>query len=524
MNNFDENQNIEINEENDELSTVFADPAAHKVTADGKKNQNKKRIMSIIAGVLAVAVLIGGTVAVVKLIPEKEDDDGTTSQTPQISVLSMKEAEIKNVTLKNKNGTFVINNKVTKDEDGYDECVWSLEGYDMDVISDYALYDIASNFMSLSAMREITTKTAEECGLNNPVAEATITKQDDTVVKVLVGAKSPDGSGVYVKLGEKDTIYLISGTMDESLTFTALDLANTDAIAALTLPSGNDKYLSDGKVSTFDSLTISGKNFSEKVVIKPNPDEVTTELHAFVITSPTERMAENVDKALAVFSDAVNVSGAYALDSKAATLNKLGLNNPDLELTAKFGNNSYTFKFKKQDDGGYAVWYTGCKMIKMVAADTLSVLSYSTTNFYSTWVHLQSINDLKGFIVKSEGKEYKFDISVKVNEDNANDYTIKYNGKTLTASNFQNFYRYCISLYASDFETEKITSEAEYEITFVYSDAKRTPTNIKFYRSSATKYLFSVDGEVIGHVNASDLNRIAKYVKQVANDETVNVI
>ena len=102
MNNFDENQNIEINEENDELSTVFADPAAHKVTADGKKNQNKKRIMSIIAGVLAVAVLIGGTVAVVKLIPEKEDDDGTTSQTPQINVLSMKEAEVKNVTIKTK--------------------------------------------------------------------------------------------------------------------------------------------------------------------------------------------------------------------------------------------------------------------------------------------------------------------------------------------------------------------------------------------------------------------------------------
>ncbi|MBE6780941.1 MAG: DUF4340 domain-containing protein [Ruminococcaceae bacterium] len=524
MNNFDENQNIEITEEADELSTVFADPTAHKVTADSKKNPNKKRIMSVIAGVLAVAVLIGGTVAVVKLIPEKEDDDGTTSQAPEITVLSMKEAEIKNLTVKNKNGSFVMNNKVTKDDDGYDECVWALEGYDTDVISDYALYDIATNFTSLSAMREITTKTAEECGLNNPAVDVTITKQDNAVVNVIVGAKSPDGSGVYVKLSGKETIYLVSGAIDEDLTFTALDLANTNAIAALTLPSGNDKYLTNGTISSFDSLTISGKNFSEKVVIKPNPDEVTTELHAFVITSPTDRMAENVDKALAVFNASVNVSGAYALDSKTATLNKLGLNKPDLEITAKFGKNSYTFKFKKQDDGNYAVWYTDCKMIKMVAADSLEVLSYSTNSFYSTWVHLQSINDLKGFIVKSEGKEYKFDISVKVNEDTANDYTIKHNGKTLTASNFQNFYRYCISLYASDFEIGKITTDPEYEITFVYSDAKRASTKIKFYRSSATKYLFSVNGEVIGHVNASDLNRIATYVKQVAKDETVNVI
>ncbi|MBO5358317.1 MAG: DUF4340 domain-containing protein [Clostridia bacterium] len=524
MNNFDENQNIEITEEADELSTVFADPTAHKVTADSKKNPNKKRIMSVIAGVLAVAVLIGGTVAVVKLIPEKEDDDGTTSQIPEITVLAMKEAEMKKLTVKNKNGSFVMNNKVTKDDDGYDECVWSLEGYDMDVISDYALYDIATSFTSLSALREITTKTAEECGLSSPVAEVGITKSDDSVINILVGAKSPDGSGVYLKRGDKDTIYLITGAIDETLSFTVLDLANTNAIDALTLPSGNDEYLVDGKVASFDSLTVSGKNFSKPVVIKPNTDKATSELHNFIITSPTRRMAENVDKAIAPFNSGVTVSGAYSIDCKTATLNKLGLNKPDLEITAKFGKNSYTFKFKKQDDGNYAVWYTGCKMIKMVAADSLEVLSYSTNNFYSTWVHLQSIDDLSGFIVKSEGKEYKFDISVKVNEDTRNDYTIKHNGKKLTAENFQDFYRYCISLNASDFETEKITTDSEYEITFVYSDAKRAPTKIKFYRSSATKYLFSVNGDVIGHVNASDLNRIATYVKQVAKDETVNVI
>ena len=163
-------------------------------------------------------------------------------------------------------------------------------------------------------------------------------------------------------------------------------------------------------------------------------------------------------------------------------------------------------------------------MIKKVSADALEVLSYSTNNFYSTWVHLQSIDELSGFIVKSEGKEYKFDINVKVNEDSKNEYTIKYNGKKLTASNFQDFYRYCISLYASDFDTTKVTSEVEYEITYIYSDAKRTPTKITFQRSSATRYLFSVNGTAIGHVNASDINRIATYVKQAAADEKVNII
>ncbi len=523
MENFEQNQNTEITEQ-DELSTIFSDPTAHKMTADKTKNPNKKRLTAIIAGVLAVAVLIGGTIAVIKLMPEMTDDDNTNSQTPEISVMTMKEADFKTITVKNKNGTFVLDNEVSKDEDGYDECVWTLQGYDMDVISDYELYNIASNFIALTALREITTKTAEECGFNEPVAEVIITKQDDSVVTVLVGAKSPDGAGSYLKLADKDTIYLISGDIDTRLSFAPIDLANTDGIAALSLPSGNDKYLSNGKLSSFDSLTISGKNFSKPVVIKPNPDAATAELHNYIVTSPSERMAENVDKVLLLFNDTTPVSGAYALDSKTATLKKLGLDKPDLTIAAKLGKTTYSFKFKLQEDGGYAVWYNGCKMIKKIEADALEVLSYSTNKFYSTWVHLQSIDELSGFIVKSEGKEYKFDISVKKNEDTKNEYTIKYNGKKLTATNFQDFYRYCISLYASDFDTTKVTSEVEYEITYVYSDAKRKPTKITFQRASATKYLFSVNGEAIGHVNSSDLSRIATYVKQAANDEKVNII
>ena len=524
MENFEQNQNIEINEQEDELSTVFSDPTAHKMTADQTKNPNKKRLTAIIAGVLAVAILAGGTFAVVKLIPEKQDPSDTTSQTPTISVMTVEEANIKSLTVKNKNGTFVMNNTVEKDDDGYKTCTWALQGYDSDVIDDYILSDAASTFAALNALREITTKTAEECGLTSPVAEIAITKQDDSVVDVLIGGKSPDGSGVYVKRGDKETIYLVPGTIDETFTFTALDLADTNAIASLTLPDGYEDYLVDSTIASFDSLTVSGKNFSKPVVIKPNTDKKTSELHNYVITSPTYRMAENVDKALAPFNSGVSVSGAYSLDSKTATVNKFGLNNPDLTITAKFGKLTYTFKFKKQDDGYYAVWYTDCKMIKKVSADAVEILSYSTTNFYSKWIYLQSIDDLSGFIVKSEGKEYKFDIKVTVNEDSANNYDVKYNGKALTASNFQDFYRYCISLFTCDFETEKVTGQPEYEITYVYSDAKRKSTNIKFYRSSATKYLFSVDGEVIGHVNASDINRIATYVKQAANNETVNII
>lgn len=525
MENFEQNQNNE-NIENiveDEFSTIFSDPTAHKKTAGKVKNRNVKRWMSIIAGVLSVAVLITGTFFVVKLIPEKEQEQAPiNSQVPEKKILSLKEADFKNITVVNKNGTFVIDNTVSKDESGYNECVWSLKGYSSAVIGDTPLYNVASVLMNLSYIREIENVTDADYGFDKPVSDVTITKQDNTVHRLLFGYKTPDKAGVYVKYGEK--CYMVLGDSDTRLSFNLLDLANTDPVEALTLPSGNDKYLSNGMIATFDSLTVSGKNFAKPVVIKPNPNALTAELHQYVLTSPVTRMAENVDKALAVFNNGVEVMGAYALDSSNATVKKFGLDKPDLSINVKLGKLSYTVKFKLQEDGNYAVWYDNCRMIKMVGATSLELFSYSTINFYSTWVHLQAIDELSGFVVKCDGKEYKFDISVKKNENTKNEYTIKYNGKTLTAINFQDFYRYCISLYASDFDVKNVNVSVEYELTYIYSDKSRNPTKITFKRSSATKYQYSINGEPIGNVNASDLNRIPDYVNKVINNQNPNVI
>ena len=77
MNNNPENEKIDISEiesveENtDEVfSTVFSAPAEHKRAPKRKKH----RLLVAIASVLSVAILIGGTVAVIKLIPEKEEE------------------------------------------------------------------------------------------------------------------------------------------------------------------------------------------------------------------------------------------------------------------------------------------------------------------------------------------------------------------------------------------------------------------------------------------------------------------
>ena len=69
MSDFPEQEKTNLQNE-EEFSTIFSDPTAHKKTAEDVKK--KKLLPIIIAAFLAVAVLVGGTVGVVKLIPEKE--------------------------------------------------------------------------------------------------------------------------------------------------------------------------------------------------------------------------------------------------------------------------------------------------------------------------------------------------------------------------------------------------------------------------------------------------------------------
>ena len=56
----------EYKDEYSEFETVFSDPAEHHAK---KPSGGKKRVRAIIAAALAVAVLTGGTITVIKLIP-----------------------------------------------------------------------------------------------------------------------------------------------------------------------------------------------------------------------------------------------------------------------------------------------------------------------------------------------------------------------------------------------------------------------------------------------------------------------
>lgn len=522
MTNFSENENL-INQDSsdtvetisEESSTIFSAPVEHSKKA--KDSNKKKRWPVVISCLLAVAILAGGTVAVIKLIPEREEKTSSTPSVEEIEVLSHSRDDLKSITVNNKNGSFKLYPETTNTSGESNSSItnWYLDGYEKDVVSTSSIASIVSSVASIDASREVTKLSAADCGLETPTITVDIITTDDKQFSVLIGSESPDKSGYYLKLSDSDKIYVVDSSVQSTLEFTALSLADNSSMPGISTDD-TDYFNSETGLITFDSLEISGKNFPKPLYIVPNNDDVISPYAQFVITSPEERIAENVDKVFNIFNSGVGVSGAYSFDVSANSLAAVGLDKPDFTATMKIKDISHTFKFKLQEDGCYAAVCDGAKVIKKVDASSLEFIDYTTTDFYASWVCLNSIDTLKSFTFKVGEKSYEFGIEANSDEDSDDKYIITIDGKTLTSLTFQNFYQECVSLSCNDFTVKDITATPNISIIFTFKDGAGEQV-YDFVESDATKYQYSLNSVPKGNVSASSLNQLVKQLESIYN-------
>lgn len=507
----------------EETSTVFSDPAEHKKTA---VKQKKRLLPIIIAAVLAVAVLAGGTFAVIKLIPEREEDSNPSVEA--VKLIDESPNDFKSVTVTNENGTFKLYSvEETVEGDtssgSETEIKWYLDGYDKELINTSLASYTVDYASSVEVIKEITAKTAAECGLENPVAKVDIVKNDGTEFSLLIGGDSPDNTGTYVKLSTSDKIYIAESEIKENFVFDAVSFASNDKVEGIAITDDIRNYADDnGLLVTFDAITLSGKNLSEEVIITPNTDDTFGEYAAYMTVAPTKRIADNVSDIFSVFKNGVSVTGAYSFDTSASALKKFGLDDPDLTAKIKVGSLTKTYIFKLQEDGDYAVWYDGSKLIKKVLAANLSFVDYKVTDYYASWVCLQELSDLSNFTVKTTDKTYSFDIAYDDSDEAEESFVITYEGKNVVVKDFKSFYEECVKLACTDFTVDKLNTAPEVSLIFTYADTSYEKTTVDFRKASETKYQYNIDGVDMGKLNSSSINKILKMAEKVANGESVS--
>ena len=504
----------------EEESTVFSAPAEHKDKAP--KRADKKRLVSIIAACLAVAILIGGTVAVIKFIPELQEDEVASSVFEDIPLIDKDSSTFTTVNITNTNGTFkFITNQITAtDEEGKAQTTthWGVEGVDISKLSTDTMNKIISSAASVTAVREIDTKTAADCGFDKPLIKVGVEDQTHGSFGFAVGDESPDGLGYYFMLDGSDKIYVVATSELSDFQFELVDLADKTAIPETVFTTDTtDNKAEDGSYAYFDSLTLSGSLYGDTITIENNKeDNASSEILPYIITTPTKRYAksENLTSLISLFSSTVNVSGNYAFDVNDQTLKEFGLDDPDAVITMTINGESKYFKISIVDDSYCAVIYDGATMIRKVTKDSFAFLSLTTEDFYNSQPFMYSINDLSSFELIDGEDKVKFDISSTKDEEENVTFHILANGTEIVASDFQTFYADFVGIQCNDFTVEETSDKPVSSIIFNFN--KASSTTVKFYKISETEYQYSIDDVHMGRITSSAYRKMIRSIKSQA--------
>ncbi len=517
-----------------EESTIFSAPTAHKDKPPKAKGRDIKKF--IIIALACVAVVIGaiGSKHLYDLTKKEEldsqgdigfgDEQDSTLATETIDVIKTDSSIFESVVITNKNGDFkfVKQQIVSTDENGEEMVTdyWTLEGVDQSKLSSMLVEEKITAASEVVAIQEITERTAEDCGLDKPVYKVVVTAKDKDPYTILVGGDSPDGMGSYLMIEGGDIIYLVDKSSLSTFDFEALDLADRSSIpATMFTVDTSDNKSEDGAYAYFDSLTVEGKLFPEKITIVNNNEQGdSAQFKQYLITTPDIRYAqsENLSSALGLFSNELAVSGCYAFDINDETLKKFGLDNPDAVITLTIKGESKSFKFSKIDDEYAAVIYDGATMIRKVSLSTLTFMNYQTEDFYMTNLFFYHINDISSLAFKGESLDVRFDISYVDGSDGDKIYTIKVGDTELVASKFQTIYSSMVGIMCEDFALQEVGNSVG-TLTLVFTD--KTQSVIEFYKVNATQYQYSIDGKQMGKISSSAYNKMVNDIDRTAKGE-----
>lgn len=137
------------------------------------------------------------------------------------------------------------------------------EGWKRDDDGDFptdqdALDDLAGQAGKLAAVRTITDpEDLSSYGLNEPTMEVSLTDEDGTQVKLLIGS-TLDSGDYYAKLDRSDTVYTIASTLPE-----ALDIQVDELIALAQFPSLSEDNIQSVTWTSGDSTVTLVKEETE---------------------------------------------------------------------------------------------------------------------------------------------------------------------------------------------------------------------------------------------------------------------
>ena len=416
--------------------------------------------------------------------------------------------DIKTIHVENKKGTLDVISNTPKGE----ATVYKLKGYE-----DYALQSGIPDKIANAAAKLDFSKVASqsgdkksEFGLDEPRATVTVTYNDKTKAKFIVGSDAPQSAGTYIQFGTEPTIYLC-----DTETVSAFDLGLNDF-----MDLNINKTADTTENNDASSITISGSGFDSEIVLKPNKDGKNAAL--FVMTSPSGGYANESEASLI----SGGIRGLYAdsvemVDPSDDQLKKLGLLSPHAKITAVYPDVTVKLIGSKPDgDGKVYIMTDGGKVVYKLFSEKAAWTATSYEKLLSDYVISPKMDSLSGVTVKAD-KTYDFSLDTKTStktddegsETTSTTTTVQYNGKDVDLGKFTTYYDDLSLIKLSEKKSKSFSGSPEISVTYTYSDG--TTDKAEFYAAGNEFYTAVLNGKAVGSCYKADVVRIKNNIKDV---------
>lgn len=417
-------------------------------------------------------------------------------------------ADIKTIHVENKKGTLDVISNTPKGE----ATVYKLKGYE-----DYALQSGIPDKIANAAAKLDFSKVASqsgdkksEFGLDEPRATVTVTYNDKTKAKFIVGSDAPQSAGTYIQFGTEPTIYLC-----DTETVSAFDLGLNDF-----MDLNINKTADTTENNDASSITISGSGFDSEIVLKPNKDGKNAA--SFVMTSPSGGYANESEASLI----SGGIRGLYAdsvemVNPSDDQLKKLGLLSPHAKITAVYPDVTVKLIGSKPDgDGKVYIMTDGGKVVYKLFSEKAAWTATSYEKLLSDYVISPKMDSLSGVTVKAD-KTYDFSLDTKTStktddegsETTSTTTTVQYNGKDVDLGKFTTYYDDLSLIKLSEKKSKSFSGSPEISVTYTYSDG--TTDKAEFYAAGNEFYTAVLNGKAVGSCYKADVVRIKNNIKDV---------
>ncbi|MBQ0098057.1 MAG: DUF4340 domain-containing protein [Oscillospiraceae bacterium] len=517
-------------------------------TEEKPKKKMKKSTKWILIGACA-AVLLAGVICLLIFLPKNEEptlDMGTdvtdsvdengmhqakvvTNENGELennsfgTLLSYAPANIKKIDVENKGGSFTVTAETpkTENEDGEEESgttVYTIVGFE-DIPIEEGKPDAIANdasrldFLSVASL----DGNKSDFGFDSPRAVVKTFFDDDTSAMITVGDEAAKGAGTYVTFGTNDTVYLVENDAVDALLYNVLDLVT------LTVNQAAD----DTANADFQRLTLSGKAFSDDIVLAPNDDKAIDS--TYVMLSPKKMYISEVEGA--------NISGdirglhaekAVCVNPTDSQLSEYGLSSPYAVCEAIYSDTTVTLYASQPKDDSVYLLQKGSKVIYSMKAENLSWVTTDMEKLRSEIVLDPNKESVSKITVKDSSGTYTFDVATttqtvtndKDEEEEVTTTSATYNGEKLDDTNFAVFFQnICEIQNVGEVKNASLVSP-KVTVTFSYSTGRDDDT-INIYDYNDTKMACALNGETVGLVYKSFVTKFETSVQDLISGNTV---